>query len=176
MAWGRRVTRYRAACRAASDGPAPPGRSLSDGRRVASLYTPNQLSWGRRAAGTGGRQETGRRRWAAVVAAAVTGLATCGRPSGPPSADLVVRGARIYTVSPERPWAAALAVAGDRLVFVGDEAGVDAYVGAATRTVDARGRLVLPGFHDSHVHPIIAWEVRSERRSENAGLTLAVNC
>jgi len=70
----------------------------------------------------------------------------------------------------------ALAVAGDRLVFVGDEAGVDAYVGAATRTVDARGRLVLPGFHDSHVHPIIAWEVRSERRSENAGLTLAVNC
>ena len=99
---------------------------------------------------------TGRGRWVAVVAMAVAGLATCGRPSGPPPADLVVRGARIYTVNPERPWATALAVAGDRLVYVGDDAGVDAYVGSATVTVDARGRLVLPGFHDSHVHPISA--------------------
>lgn len=67
-------------------------------------------------------------------------------------AELVVRGARIYTVDVVRPWAEALAVHGGRLVFVGPDSLVDAWIGAGTRVVDAGGRLIVPGFHDAHAH------------------------
>jgi len=95
-------------------------------------------------------------RWTAALAMALAGTMACGRPAADAPADLVVRGARIYTVDPERPWATALAVAGDRLAFVGDDRGATALAGPSTRIVDGGGRLVLPGFHDSHVHPISA--------------------
>ncbi len=99
----------------------------------------------------------GGRRWLVSVAVVATaGAMACGRPEVGAPIDLVLRGARIYTVDPERPWATALAVAGDRVVFVGDDAGAEALAGPATRVVDGDGRLVLPGFHDSHVHPISA--------------------
>src|ERR671932_2664464 len=42
---------------------------------------------------------------------------------------------------------------GGRIVYVGDDAGARRWVGAATRVVDLRGGMLLPGFHDSHVHP-----------------------
>jgi predicted amidohydrolase YtcJ len=77
-------------------------------------------------------------------------------PSSPVPADLVVRNARVYTVDASRSWAAALAVRSGRLVAVGSARDVQPYVGPSTRVVDAGGRLVLPGFHDSHVHPIMA--------------------
>ena len=88
-------------------------------------------------------------------------LAACAGGSPPPPAsspapaDLVVRNARVYTVDASRSWAEALAVRGDRLVAVGSARDVQPYVGPSTRVVDAGGRLVLPGFHDSHVHPIM---------------------
>jgi len=71
-------------------------------------------------------------------------------------ADLVVTGARVYTARHDaagtaRP-ADAVAVRGDRIVAVGGEDDVRGLVGSATRVVDARGGLVLPGFQDSHVH------------------------
>jgi predicted amidohydrolase YtcJ len=100
-----------------------------------------------------------RQRWLAAGVSFVGSLiAACGGTSAPPrvEADLVVRHARIYTVDAARSWAEALAVRGDRLLFVGADPGVDAYVGPRTRVVDAGGRLVLPAFHDSHVHPISA--------------------
>lgn len=59
--------------------------------------------------------------------------------------------ARIWTGDPSRPWAEALAVAGDRLAAVGTTDDVRRLAGAA-RVVDARGRLVTPGFIDAHVH------------------------
>lgn len=67
-------------------------------------------------------------------------------------ADLVVRNARIYTVDAARSWAGALAVRSGRLVFVGADRDAARWTGPRTRVVDAGGRLVLPGFHDTHVH------------------------
>jgi hypothetical protein len=89
------------------------------------------------------------------------GLAACGAPGGrrgsaQAPADLVVRHARVYTMDAARSWAEALAVRGDRLVFVGADRDVEPFVGPGTRTIDAAGRLVLPAFHDSHVHPVSA--------------------
>ena len=70
-------------------------------------------------------------------------------------ADLVIRNARVYTVDAQQPWAQAVAVKGDRILWVGDEAAVAAQVGNATRVLDAGGKMVLPGFIDSHFHVLL---------------------
>jgi len=70
-------------------------------------------------------------------------------------ADLVIRDARVYTVDPQRLWAQAVAVKGDRIVWVGDEGGVSSHIGKATRVMDAGGKMVLPGFIDSHFHVLL---------------------
>jgi predicted amidohydrolase YtcJ len=69
-------------------------------------------------------------------------------------ADLVLRGGAVYTLTPAKPWAEAVAVSGGRIVFVGGDREASAFVGPRTRVVDLDGKMVLPGFHDTHVHPI----------------------
>ncbi len=64
--------------------------------------------------------------------------------------DLVVADARVR-LSGGR-WATGVAVTGDRISALGDAADVVALAGPGTRVVRAPGRLVLPGFQDSHVH------------------------
>jgi predicted amidohydrolase YtcJ len=70
------------------------------------------------------------------------------------AADLVLTNGRIYTVDEGRSWAEAIAISGERIVYVGDAAGVEGFKGEATTVVDLGGRLVLPGFQDVHIHPI----------------------
>ena len=69
-------------------------------------------------------------------------------------ADLIVCNARVATVDPGRPEAQAFAVAGNRFVAVGDDAEVLRRRGGATRVIDVRGRRVIPGLIDSHIHVI----------------------
>ncbi|MFI5114541.1 MAG: amidohydrolase [Terriglobales bacterium] len=69
-----------------------------------------------------------------------------------PPADVIVIHAHIYTVNAQQKWADAMAIGGGRILAVGDMAKVDAYRGNTTRIIDAQGRLVLPGFTDSHIH------------------------
>ncbi len=71
-----------------------------------------------------------------------------------PTADLVLRGGGVHTVDDARPTASALAVRGGKIVAVGSDAEVAGLVGARTRVVELRGRTVLPGFQDAHVHPV----------------------
>ncbi|HEV2147264.1 MAG TPA: amidohydrolase [Longimicrobiaceae bacterium] len=70
----------------------------------------------------------------------------------PPAAELVVLGARAWTGDPARPDAEAVAVRGDRILAVGTDAEVRRLVGPATRVIDARGGMLVPGFIDAHVH------------------------
>ncbi len=65
---------------------------------------------------------------------------------------LAVVNARVWTGDPRRPWADAIAVRGDRIAAVGSSAEVRKLAGADTRIVDAAGRMLVPGFIDSHVH------------------------
>lgn len=83
-------------------------------------------------------------------------ILSCGvtAPEARPAAELVLRGGAIYTVAPGQKWAEALAVRDGRIVYVGADAGAEAYIGAQTRVVDLGGRFVLPGFHDAHVHVV----------------------
>jgi len=67
-------------------------------------------------------------------------------------ADLVVKAARIYTVEASRPWAQAVAVRGGKIAAVGSDNEIEQCIGDATQVIDAKNRLVLPGFIDSHTH------------------------
>jgi len=87
-----------------------------------------------------------------VTLAAAT-LAACGsEESGPRPATLVVTEARIWTGNPHEPWADALASRGERIVAVGTRQEVQPFIGPDTEVVVADGRMVVPGFIDSHVH------------------------
>ena len=67
-------------------------------------------------------------------------------------ADLILLSGRVYTVNDAAPWAEAVAIRDGRIAAVGSDAEV---AGAWTGpTVDLAGRMVLPGFHDAHVHPM----------------------
>jgi predicted amidohydrolase YtcJ len=66
-------------------------------------------------------------------------------------ADLVFVGGNVFAGKGKAP-ATALAVSGDVVTAVGSDAAVRALAGPKTRVVELRGRLVVPGFNDAHVH------------------------
>ena len=71
---------------------------------------------------------------------------------GVQEADLIFVSGRVYTLDAAAPWAEAVAVREGRIAAVGSDAEV---TGAwAGPTIDLAGRMMLPGFHDSHVHPM----------------------
>jgi predicted amidohydrolase YtcJ len=67
-------------------------------------------------------------------------------------ADLVLTGGAVYTLDAARSWAQAVAVCGGRIVAVGTDADMRPFVGPGTEVVSLRGRMLLPGFQDAHVH------------------------
>jgi hypothetical protein len=73
--------------------------------------------------------------------------ALCAQP-----ADLILRHGKIVTVDPQFRIADSIAIRGDRILAVGRRAEVARLAGPATRQIDLRGRTVLPGLIDSHVH------------------------
>lgn len=72
--------------------------------------------------------------------------------TAPQPADIVFRGGGVYTVNAVRSWAEAVAVRAGRIVYVGADAGVASWIGPQTRLIDLHGKMLLPGFHDVHVH------------------------
>jgi predicted amidohydrolase YtcJ len=72
--------------------------------------------------------------------------------SAPPAerADLVLRGGHVFVAKGLA--VSAIAVKGDRVTALGDDAAVAGLIGPGTRVVELNGRLVVPGFNDAHVH------------------------
>ncbi|BBX73590.1 amidohydrolase [Mycobacterium shinjukuense] len=70
-------------------------------------------------------------------------------------ATVVFRRGAVYTLDPSSPWAEAVAVRGRHIVAVGSNAEVSARIGPATRVVELDGRMLLPGFVEAHIHPIV---------------------
>ncbi len=66
-------------------------------------------------------------------------------------ADILRRGAAIYTMDPARPRASNVAIANGRIVACGFDS-LDYVTGPATRVIDLHGRAVVPGFVDAHIH------------------------
>lgn len=92
-----------------------------------------------------------------AVASFALAAACASAPTG--GADTVLTGGRIYTADAERRFVEAIAVKGDEIVFAGSAAKAVKYVGAPTKSIDLGGRLVLPGLHDAHLHPVGAMAV-----------------
>ena len=69
-------------------------------------------------------------------------------------ADVVLPNGAVYTMAASRAWAEAVAIENGRIVYVGDETGIKPWIGSHTARIDLQGKMVLPGFHDSHVHPV----------------------
>lgn len=78
----------------------------------------------------------------------------CRRGQEGSAAELILKNAAVYTLNEAQPWAEAAAVAGGKIVFVGSNSDVKKYRGEGTKTLDLAGKMVLPGFQDSHVHLI----------------------
>ena len=72
------------------------------------------------------------------------------------SADLAFVNGCVYTVDAARTRASAVAVAGGRIVSVGSDDLIRDGIDTTTSVVDLRGRMLLPGFQDAHVHPVSA--------------------
>ncbi len=68
-------------------------------------------------------------------------------------ADIVFRNGAVYTVDRDNPWTEAVGVAGSDIVYVGSNDGADKLVDSQTQVVDLKGKMLLPGFHDVHMHP-----------------------
>jgi len=66
-------------------------------------------------------------------------------------ADKVLFG-NIYTVDKNQPKAQAVAIAGGKFIYVGDEAGVKEYIGPGTEVLRQEGGIILPGFGEGHGH------------------------
>ncbi|MGW4028453.1 amidohydrolase [Streptomyces sp. NPDC004838] len=70
------------------------------------------------------------------------------------AADIVLTGAKVRTLDPDRPYATAVAVENGLIVAVGDDADVREWRGPGTETVDLGGAVLVPGLTDSHSHPV----------------------
>ena len=70
----------------------------------------------------------------------------------PAPATLVLRNGKVVTVDAAMPEAQAVAIRGDRIVAVGTNQAIQAYVGSATEVIDLRGQLAIPGLVESHGH------------------------
>ncbi|MFC1555583.1 amidohydrolase [candidate division KSB1 bacterium] len=89
-----------------------------------------------------------------ILAFAVFGI-FCSQvePYNGPSADMVIKNAKIVTIDDENPRAEAIAVIGEFIVGVTNNASIDQYIEEGKTTViDAKGRLVIPGLNDAHAH------------------------
>jgi predicted amidohydrolase YtcJ len=73
-----------------------------------------------------------------------------------PKADLVLRNGKIYTMDADRSWAESVAIKDKKIVYVGEDTGIGDWIGDQTKTIALNNRLVLPGFIDSHAHPVEA--------------------
>ena len=88
-----------------------------------------------------------------MSALAAAGAGSGCRPVQPPrKADLILTNASVWTVDRAMPRAEAIAVQGDRIVAVGTMKVVDEWRTPDTRVIDLRGRTVIPGFNDAHIH------------------------
>ena len=88
-------------------------------------------------------------RLAVLVPLTIASLPVWGSPE---NVDLILHGGKVVTVDPTFSVRSAIAVRDGKIVAVGTDAIVRDY--KATRTIDLKGRVLLPGFMDTHQHVI----------------------
>jgi len=66
--------------------------------------------------------------------------------------DYVFTNGKVYTVDEKQPWVEAVAVKGNKIVFVGSSSDARAFTGKESKVVDLKGKMMLPGLVDAHQH------------------------
>jgi predicted amidohydrolase YtcJ len=89
-----------------------------------------------------------------LAAPLLAGVAACGTEAedAPAPADLVLRNGNLVTMDATRPHATAVAMTGARISWVGDESGIESWIGPGTEVLDLDGRLAVPGLIEGHAH------------------------
>jgi len=72
----------------------------------------------------------------------------------PAPADMILRNANVVTVGARGNFRGAVGIRAGRIVYVGNEAGVRALAGSATKSIDLHGETLMPGLVDGHMHPL----------------------
>ena len=67
-------------------------------------------------------------------------------------ADRILTNANVYTVNPAQPWAQAVAVQGEKILFVGTDAEAKKFADAKTDIIDCKGQFLMPGLIEGHGH------------------------
>ncbi len=81
-------------------------------------------------------------------------LTACQQSAVTEPADIVLTNGYVYTVDATRSVAQAVAIKGNKIVFVGTNEAAAAYVGEGTDVRDLGGAMVMPGIHDMHIHAL----------------------
>lgn len=69
-----------------------------------------------------------------------------------PPADILLHNGTLITMDPLKPQAEALAIQGERIVWVGENKDSSAWIGPNTKVIDLKGACATPGFIDTHAH------------------------
>jgi hypothetical protein len=110
---------------------------------------------------------------AALLCATLTGCDKPGLPQGSwsPYADAVFTGGEVVTVDTDFHIAQALAIKDGKVIVVGTDKDVLVYRGPKTKVIDIKGKTVIPGLQDSHIHfASLGYDLK-----HNADLTFAKN-
>ena len=99
-------------------------------------------------------KRTNRWRQLLILTSSIFWLHCSSQPNCPAPSDLVLRNGAICTMTAARSWAEAIAIDNGRIVYVGSESKIKEWIGSRTKVVDLQGKMALPSFHDSHVHPV----------------------
>lgn len=96
------------------------------------------------------------KRWSAVLCICSTILMFCGNAICAEMADYVFKNGAVYTMEAKTPKAQAIAVTGKKISYVGNDKGAQAFISKKTKVIDLKGKMLLPGFVESHIHPTLA--------------------
>lgn len=86
-------------------------------------------------------------------------MAACGNNDGPDvAADMIMQNGQVYMINATRTKAQAVAVKDGKIIYVGANDGVKQFVGSSTKVVDLKGKMLMPGFIDTHNHAYLRAE------------------
>ncbi len=86
------------------------------------------------------------------LALALLSLTACAYAAHANEASVILVNGKVWTENPALPIAHAVALDGNKILAVGDDAAIRKLAGPDTKVIDLHGRLLLPGFNDAHVH------------------------
>ena len=68
--------------------------------------------------------------------------------------NIIFKNASVYTVNKKQPWASSVVVQNEKIIFVGSDDEASAFTNKNSQIIDLNKKMILPGFHDIHVHPV----------------------